>query len=1196
MKRTFLHLVLLPALVPLLFLSCKKETASGGDSPVIKTASYVQATLDASLPKKSWTTEDQLKAWSSAQAYKPNAMDISEDNPSSARLSFDPQVNIQVLGWPYDAVPDMSNSQFPVQIPAAQTAVEGDCDRTGDFYIGQVISGKAWMKPVYSTVSFLILNDNVGKVTLGATGIAGNYKVKLNDGEVEPVSSGDAGEIVLSGDFTKEKVYKMKIRPGEYKGLTLSLYNSAKDLSVSVDVSDVVLLASGQDYRMLSEAIPSKKWEGGDTPDPPEPGDEDRIVSVVLDDNLSKTSWTSSDVLKGWTASATLSSKAVSVDTQDSKKASFTFSGKDAIAYVAWPVANAGECSSDGFSVNVPAARTAVAGGYDTSDDYFVGQVVEEAAVLKTFTSILTIDVKNDNVGSIALKADGIAGASTVKLDNGAIQSIAAGDASEVLLSGTIAKGLSYKVPVYPGDYTSSFQLVFTNSSNGKVYTATPGFSVAAGEEKLIFSAEIPASEWEDDPDPEPKYVKFIGTSVKAGTAHSHCVHVTGTFFEGDQVYVSENGGEKQPYSFDFVSYTSPDLYVATHRNQIGKTLQYFFKRGENFYELTNQIQVNAPSVAEGYIPDESLLASLKACNTDVASCIDVCDIVDLDKASSVNPFNSVTYLPLTDLTASSLSGMELFSAWSGSSWDKADVRMWNSNNFTDVDLSSWSAAVHVRLSDCDNLKSIIFGANMHGGYVGGPALGTIDCSRMSNLTHLEISPSAPALGLLDLRTRNNLEAQYLNLTQIAAVTTPASLTIRVCSDWYLNHPVHDAWLNGVYAAWKNGATVQVYDKDNYESLLGTVPSYETNPSALPEGDAYEKGKNWHWSDTPTPDYTYEKYTGTTCYPGKSLSLAIAINGTFKDTDVPYISIDSGEKVAIGSNAVQYDASARKLYIFSKREFIGHKVQYTFLRDGVYYELTNNIDVIAPAVSQGYVPDDKFMEALKAARSWGSDLAGFGAASAFDEFDIVDLSKAAAITCGDNEIQVTGQGFASIEGIELFSGLGALAWDMPVIRMWGNGELLKADLSNFKGYVCFDFSSCSSLVEAIAGPNMGGFSNLSNNPSLVTVDVSRSKYITNLQMSSNVPALKMLDIRYQPGGFDMKRAGFLDLQGLQSVSDYSQLTIRIMQSFFDEGMAGTLQDQTRAWTNGVYYAYEHGATVEVYDDNNTDTKVATYKK
>ena len=427
-------------------------------------------------------------------------------------------------------------------------------------------------------------------------------------------------------------------------------------------------------------------------------------------------------------------------------------------------------------------------------------------------------------------------------------------------------------------------------------------------------------------------------------------------------------------------------------------------------------------------------------------------------------------------------------------------------------------------------------------------------------------------------------------------MTTPSALTIRVCSDWYLNHPVHNAWLNGVYAAWKKGATVTVYDKDNYESLLGTVPSYASNPSALPEGDAYVQGTNWHWSDAPTPEYTYEKYTGTTCYPGQSTALAIVINGTFKNDDVPYISIDGADKVAIGADAVSYDANAHKLYIFSKREFIGHKVQYSFLRSGTFYELTNNIDVIAPAVSQGYIPDDKFLAALKKGRQWGADLAGFGAASAIDEFDMVDLTKAAAITCGNNEIQVTGDGFASIEGIELFSGLGALAWDMPIIRMWGNGELLKADLSNFAGYVCFDFSSCGKLKEVIAGPNMGGFSNLSNCTSLEKIDISRSKYVTNLQFNTNVPALKLLDIRYQSGGFDMKRAGYIDLRGLQSVSDYSQLTIRILQSFFDEGMAGTLQDQDRAWTNGVYYAYDHGATVEVYEDGNINNKVATYKK
>ena len=111
MKRSFRLWAPVLTLMPLLFLSCNKEngSSSGGDSPAIKTADYVQVTLDANLPKKSWTTEDQIKAWSSAQAYRPQAMDISKDNPETAKLTFDLRANIQLLGYPYDKVPEMSN-------------------------------------------------------------------------------------------------------------------------------------------------------------------------------------------------------------------------------------------------------------------------------------------------------------------------------------------------------------------------------------------------------------------------------------------------------------------------------------------------------------------------------------------------------------------------------------------------------------------------------------------------------------------------------------------------------------------------------------------------------------------------------------------------------------------------------------------------------------------------------------------------------------------------------------------------------------------------------------------------------------------------------------------------------------------------------------------------------------------------------
>lgn len=335
------------------------------------------------------------------------------------------------------------------------------------------------------------------------------------------------------------------------------------------------------------------------------------------------------------------------------------------------------------------------------------------------------------------------------------------------------------------------------------------------------------------------------------------------------------------------------------------------------------------------------------------------------------------------------------------------------------------------------------------------------------------------------------------------------------------------------------------------------------------------------------------KFSGSSFIPG--IANCSYVEGAFDPSvDDVKIQVQGGEIEALSTDFKLVESD--KVYFATHIDRIGQTVKYWLVRDGANYELTDFLPVVAPTVGQGYVPDPIFRASLKKNRAWGSDGAGFGAASVFDVCGVVDLDKAAALTCGDGEIQVSGEGFVSVAGLELFDGLGSLAWDMPIIRMWGNGSLTQVDLSSFNSYVCLDLSSCSSLVEVVAGPNMGGFSNLANNPSLATIDVSRSKYITNLQLSSNVPSLKLLDARYQPGGFDMKRAGYIDFRGLQSVSDYSQLTIRIVKSFFDEGLAGTLQDQDRAWTNGIYYAFDHGATVEVYEDANIDNKLATYTK
>ncbi|MCR4565397.1 MAG: hypothetical protein K5651_04815, partial [Bacteroidales bacterium] len=212
------------------------------------------------------------------------------------------------------------------------------------------------------------------------------------------------------------------------------------------------------------------------------------------------------------------------------------------------------------------------------------------------------------------------------------------------------------------------------------------------------------------------------------------------------------------------------------------------------------------------------------------------------------------------------------------------------------------------------------------------------------------------------------------------------------------------------------------------------------------------------------PEFT--KFTGSSFVPGIA-NVSYVEGGFDPSVDDVKIQMEGGEIETLSTDFKLVESD--RVYFATHIDRIGQTIKYWLVRDGVNYELTDFLPVVTPTVAQGYVPDPLFRAALKKDRAWGSDGAGFGAASVFDVCGVVDLEQAAALTCGYDEIQVSGDGFTSVEGLEFFDGFGQLAWDMPIIRMWGNGNLTKVDLSSFYGYVCFNLSSCSSLVEAIAG-------------------------------------------------------------------------------------------------------------------------------
>lgn len=123
-----------------------------------------------------------------------------------------------------------------------------------------------------------------------------------------------------------------------------------------------------------------------------------------------------------------------------------------------------------------------------------------------------------------------------------------------------------------------------------------------------------------------------------------------------------------------------------------------------------------------------------------------------------------------------------------------------------------------------------------------------IDLSLVENLTHFYIQSAETNLELLDMRTGNSLSGLSIDFSKLKEVTDWSGLTVRIKSDMYLRHD-ENTWRNGIYYLWQNGATIEVYDKDDRTVRLGSVPSYKSNPDALPAEGSYVKGKNWHWTD-----------------------------------------------------------------------------------------------------------------------------------------------------------------------------------------------------------------------------------------------------------------------------------------------------------------------------------------------------------
>lgn len=334
----------------------------------------------------------------------------------------------------------------------------------------------------------------------------------------------------------------------------------------------------------------------------------------------------------------------------------------------------------------------------------------------------------------------------------------------------------------------------------------------------------------------------------------------------------------------------------------------------------------------------------------------------------------------------------------------------------------------------------------------------------------------------------------------------------------------------------------------------------------------------------------FRKYEGTQCKPG-SLN-GIVIEGVFDpSTDLVKLSCFGGALESIGAEYKKLEPGRITFYNSVSR--VNQNLQFYLIRNDKQYALTGNIRCVEPAPEEGYVKDSKFREALKAERKTyadGKEKGGLGAADCFDFCNMLLPDKAAAVKLQSGKISIGGWDFESISGFECFSGLGANAWDEPLIYFYNNNSLKEADFSNFNGYLAIGMSNCSSLKKIVLGPNMGGVNGAYNCPALETMDISKSSMVTQLMMQYGDGALKLVDLRYPSSSYKLSISGNLDLKALASVTNPTGLTIRLNSDLFTHRNAATNEG---AWTKGIYAAWTKGATVELYEYGGNARKIGT---
>ncbi|MCQ2142624.1 MAG: hypothetical protein MJY56_01000 [Bacteroidales bacterium] len=267
----------------------------------------------------------------------------------------------------------------------------------------------------------------------------------------------------------------------------------------------------------------------------------------------------------------------------------------------------------------------------------------------------------------------------------------------------------------------------------------------------------------------------------------------------------------------------------------VGKSgINCYLTRGEEYepYLLGENLTIECPTIADGWIPDAQFRSSLAAASDQIAVLFNEFGMIDVEGAAAITSVGD--FFNLCDCQATSFAGIELFKNYAG------PIYAWGCPNLVEADFSALTKMGNLNIDNCPMLKDLKLSPNtQYANLWNDPCLTRLDFSGEMNLDTVNLyeNGKGPAVEYLDIRrdSNNPYGKGYVFPYFVAADNALIKInwwTLRsMWKDGNDNRP--GGWL-AIYKAWKeHNATIEVYSSDNMNELMMTIEKYSENPNAL---------------------------------------------------------------------------------------------------------------------------------------------------------------------------------------------------------------------------------------------------------------------------------------------------------------------------------------------------------------------------